>query len=134
MSHARLLQDWLEGWNTRDLDQLMSHYAEDAVFISPSVLVTHPDSDGVLRGKSVIRDRYKLLLERHPNLRFELDEVINRPYGLIVIYRKLGVFAERPGLTVEAFELPDRLIKRNIVYWSLEEIASQFSLRKRVYS
>jgi len=29
MPHARLVQDWLEGWNTRNLDLLMSHYADD---------------------------------------------------------------------------------------------------------
>lgn len=129
MSHARLIQDWLEGWNTRNLDLLMSHYADDAVFISPSVLVTHPGSDGTLRGKSAIRKRYALVMERFPKLRFELEEVIERPYGVIVIYRKLGVFAEQPGLTVEVFETSDRLIRRNVVFWGLEEVASQFSVR-----
>ncbi|MBI3636923.1 MAG: nuclear transport factor 2 family protein [Candidatus Rokubacteria bacterium] len=102
-SFLRLVQDWIEGWTTRNLDQLMSHYADDAVFISPSVLVTASSSDGTLRGKAAIRKRYSLVFERFPRLRFELEEVIDRPYGFIVIYRKLGVFAEQPGLTVEVF-------------------------------
>jgi len=129
MSHARLIQDWIEGWTTRNLDQLMSRYADDAVFISPSVLVTNPDSDGILRGKVAIRSRYSLVFERFPKLRFELEELIERPYGVIVVYRKLGMFAEQPGLTVEVFETSAGLIKRNIVYWGLEEVASRFSAR-----
>jgi len=109
----------------------MRHYADDAVFISPSVLVTGSSSDGTLYGKAAIRKRYSLVFERFPQLRFELEEVIERPYGAIVIYYKLGVFAEQPGLTVEVFETAAGLIRRNIVYWGLEEVTSQFSVRAR---
>ena len=131
VSQARIVQDWLEGWNTRNLDQLMRHYAEDAVFISPSVLATESSVDGTLHGKAAIRGRYSLVCERYPKLRFELEEVIERPYGLLVIYYKLGVFAERPGLTVEVFDISAGLIRRNIVYWGVEEVMSQFSVRVR---
>ena len=27
-----LVRDWLEGWNSRNIELLMSHYADDAVF------------------------------------------------------------------------------------------------------
>ena len=96
---------------------------------SPSVLVTGSSSDGKLYGKGEIRKRYSLVFERFPRLRFELEEVIERPYGVIVIYYKLGVFAEQPGPTVEVFETSAGLIRRNIVYWGLEEVTSQFSVR-----
>ena len=126
MTHARFVQDWLEGWNTRDLDRFMHHYAETAVFQSPSVLVMNPGSDGVVRGRAAIRDLYAAALARFPQLRFELEDVIERPYGVIVVYRKLNVFADRPGLTVEAFEITGGLVTRNVVYWAVEEVASRF--------
>ena len=126
MTHARFVQDWLEGWNGRDLDRIMRHYAETAVFQSPSVLVMHPDGDGVVRGRAAIRDLYAAALARFPQLRFELEDVIERPYGVIVVYRKLNVFADRPGLTVEAFETTGGLVTRNVVYWAVEEVASRF--------
>jgi hypothetical protein len=129
MAHNQLVQDWLEGWNHRNIELLMSHYADDAVFISPSVLVRQPGSDGRVVGKAAIRELYQRSLDHFPNLRFEIEDVIERPYGVIVIYRKLGVFAENPGLTVEVFETTAGRIHRNIVYWGLEEVAARFVVR-----
>jgi ketosteroid isomerase-like protein len=125
MSQARLVQDWLEGWNGRDLDLIMRHYAEDATFESPTVLLFVPGSDGTVRGRGAIRDLFAHGLERFPALRFELEDVVERPYGVLVVYRKLNVFAERPGLTVEVFETESGLIRRNVVYWSASEVASR---------
>lgn len=129
MTTARLVQDWLEGWNTRNIDLLMAHYADDAVFVSPSVLVRQRGSSGKVEGKPAIRELYQRALDSFPDLRFELEDVIERPYGVIVIYRKLGVFAEEPGLTVEVFETSGGLIRHNVVYWGLEEVASRFVVR-----
>ena len=132
MTHARLVQDWLEAWNTRNLDLLMDHYSEDAVFASPSVLVRQPGSDGRVHGKAAIRELYRRAIDNFPNLRFEVEDVIERPYGVIVIYRKLGVFAEQPGFTIEVFETSRGLIHRNTVYWGLEEVASRFVVRAQL--
>jgi hypothetical protein len=51
MSHARFVQGWLEGWNTRDVDRIMAHYDEAATFQSPSVLALQPASNGVVSGR-----------------------------------------------------------------------------------
>src|SRR5262245_3999184 len=126
MSTARFIQEWLEGWNLHDIDRIMAHYAEDAVFQSPSVVALGVSADGTARGKAAIRTLYARALERYPALRFELEEMIERPWGVLLTYRKLGVFAERPGLTVEAFELADGLVRRNVVYWGVEEVAARF--------
>jgi len=126
MSHFRFVQDWLEGWNSRNPDRIMAHYAEDAVFQSPSVLALGGSSDGIVRGKLEITEFTRRAFERFPKLRFEVEDVIERPNRVIVIYRKHGVFAEKPGLTVEVFEFENDLVKRNIVYWSAEEVASRF--------
>src|SRR5206468_5793673 len=51
---------------------------------------------------------------------------IERPSGVMVLYRKHNVFAARPGLTVETFETAGGLVTRNVVYWSAEEVAARF--------
>ena len=103
MSQFRFVQEWLESWNSRSPARLLTHYAEDAVFQSPSVIALGGSSDGVVRGKREIAALYRRAIERFPKLRFEVEDVIERPRGVIVIYRKLGVFADNPGLTVEVF-------------------------------
>jgi transporter family-2 protein len=50
MSHFRFVQDWLEGWNSRNPDRIMAH-DEDAVFQSPSVLALGGSGDGIVRGR-----------------------------------------------------------------------------------
>ncbi|HJQ84678.1 MAG TPA: nuclear transport factor 2 family protein [Candidatus Binatia bacterium] len=127
MAHARLVQDWVEGWNGRDLDRVMSHYAEDAIFQSPTVLLFAPQAGGTIRGRDAIRRLYETGLARHPRLRFELEDVIERPGGVLVVYRKLNVFSDAPGLTVETFETEGGLVRRNVVYWGMEEVASRFA-------
>ena len=126
MSHERLVRDWLEGWNGRDLDRVLAHYAEDAVFQSPTVLLGDPDGDGTLRGRDAIRHLYERALARFPKLRFELEDVIERASGVLVLHRKHNVFAARAGLTVETFETAGGLVTRNVVYWSAEEVAARF--------
>lgn len=32
---ASFAADWIEAWNSRDIDRIVAHYTEDAVFISP---------------------------------------------------------------------------------------------------
>jgi len=129
MAHEQIVRDWLDGWNGRDLDRVMVHYAEDAVFQSPTVLLLSPGSDGTVRGRDAIRRLFAAGLEHFPALRFELHDVIERPGGVIVIHRKLNGFVERAGRTVETFEIADGLVRRNVVYWSTEEVAGRFSPR-----
>src|SRR5437773_12018344 len=79
MSHFRFVQDWLEGWTSRNPDRIMSHYPEDAVFQSPSVLALGGSSDGIVRGKREITEFTRRAFERFPKLRFEVEDVIERP-------------------------------------------------------
>src|SRR5436309_15837837 len=101
MSHFRFVQDWLEGWNSREPDRVMAHYADDAIFQSPSVLALGASPDGIVRGRTEITAFNRRAIERFPNLRFEVEAVIERPQAVIVIDRRHGVFAEKPGLTDE---------------------------------
>jgi hypothetical protein len=85
MTHApRLVQDWL--CDSGQLDPVMNHYA-DAVFESSSVLVNQHGSTGRVTGKA-IAELYRGTLEKFPKRRVDVEEVIERPYGMVV--RKEG--------------------------------------------
>jgi uncharacterized protein (TIGR02246 family) len=126
MKYGTLVQEWLDGWNAHDVARATAHFAEDAIFTSPSVLAMGFASGGVLRGRAAIAAQAAAAFERYPELRFELDTVLEDGNRVVVLYRKRGVFSATPGLTVEIFEVVGDEIARSTVYWGVEEVAARF--------
>jgi ketosteroid isomerase-like protein len=80
-----LSEHWIQAWNSHDLDEIMSHYAEDVVLVSPIAATILSDPSGTVRGKKALRDYFQKGLEVYPNLKFELIDVM---WGLnsVVLY------------------------------------------------
>jgi ketosteroid isomerase-like protein len=57
-----LAHEWIKGWNSHDLDVIMSHYAQDVVLISPIAARLLGDSSGTVVGKEALLD-FKLGLQ-----------------------------------------------------------------------
>jgi ketosteroid isomerase-like protein len=79
--------DWLEAWNTRDLEKIMSHFRDDIVFSSPLALQIVDGSDGVLRGKEQLRSYWREGLRRNPELHFEIEDFYLGVTSLVIHYR-----------------------------------------------
>lgn len=77
---------WAKAWNARDLDALMTHFAEDVTFRSP-VAVQVLGGDGVIRGKAALRAYWAEGLRRIPDLRFEVLGVYVGLDALVINYR-----------------------------------------------
>lgn len=45
-------QQWLNAFNQRDLDAILSHYSEDAEFQSPFAVKLLGEPSGTIRGKA----------------------------------------------------------------------------------
>ena len=130
MPHPEIVADWLTGWNGKKLELAMRHFAEDAVFSSPSVLALGGDASGELRGRAAISALTAAAFARFPALRFEMEHVIEGNGRIIMLYRKHGVFTGRAGLTIEIFDVADGEIVRSTVYWGVEEVAARFRPRE----
>lgn len=76
---------WLKAWNSHDLNEIMSHYGENVVLVSPIAAKILNDPSGLVQGKEALRAYFKKGLEVYPNLKFELIDVM---WGLssIVLY------------------------------------------------
>ncbi len=103
--------DWAaaecDAWNRRDLDAIMTHYAEDVALSSPAVVARMGRADGWLRGKAEVRAYFEHGLQA-PGLRFELLDVL---FGVNVICM---IFRRETGAAVcDVFELDgqDRVIR-----------------------
>jgi hypothetical protein len=78
---------WCNAWNNRDLDAIMSHYAEDAAFSSPTVVARWKLADGWLHGKAKLRDNFAIGVKA-PGLHFELIDVLLGVNAMCVVYRR----------------------------------------------
>lgn len=83
---ANFARRWIAAWNSHALDAIMSHYAADAVLISPTAATILQDPSGTVRGEAV-RRYFQRGLEAYPNLRFELLEVMYGLSSIVVCYR-----------------------------------------------
>ena len=78
-------QGWVDAWNARDLERILSHYAADIVFLSP--VAARRLGDGRVTGISALRAYWGSALAAIPDLRFELEAVLSGHQCITVLYR-----------------------------------------------
>jgi len=83
----RFSREWAAGWNAHDLDAVLAHFHDDAVFTSPLAAQIVPDSHGVIRGKAALRAYWTEGLKRNPGLHFVLEGVYVGVNTLVIHYR-----------------------------------------------
>jgi hypothetical protein len=83
--------DWAaadcDAWNRRDLDAVMSRYAEDVALSSPAVVARMGRADGWVHGKAKVREYFAIGMQA-PGLHFELLHVLLGVSALSIIFRR----------------------------------------------
>lgn len=79
---------WVEACNEHDIEAILDHYAENVEFQSDVVIRRWGKPDGILYGKTELREHFRRGLEMAPNLRFELEEIFTGPSNYAVQYRR----------------------------------------------
>ncbi len=90
MDHAELrafADRWIEDWNAHDVEAVLSHFAEDVLFTSPTAAALVPGSGGVVRGKAALREYWAAGLRSAPDLRFEMIAAYVGINTLVINYR-----------------------------------------------
>jgi ketosteroid isomerase-like protein len=67
--------EWIEAWNSHDLDRIFSHYSDDFEMSSPLIVQRMNEPSGTLKGKGAIRPYWQVGLSATPSLKFELIDV-----------------------------------------------------------
>ena len=96
-NHARA---WIDAWNRRDVDAVLGHYVDDAVFVSPKALTFVGTAR--ISGKDKLAAYWHTASQKIQTLVFRLDRVICDPEAreLVVLYD-----ATLNGTTSRACEL-----------------------------
>lgn len=98
-------EKWISDWNARDVESVLTLYAEDVVFTSPAAQRVVPESGGTMQGKQALRSYWTQALEGNRDLHFELVGVYHGVDTIVLHYRnQLG------GLVNEVLTFRDGLV------------------------
>jgi ketosteroid isomerase-like protein len=109
-----LASHWVEAWNSHDLDRIMAHYEDGVVLVSPVAARLLGDPSGTVAGKPALRSYFERALERFPNLKFELIDLMWGLNSVVLYYTN-----QNGSKTGEFMELgPDGKVARVVANYS----------------
>jgi hypothetical protein len=92
-----IAERWLLCFERRELDSLLSLYADDATHTSPKIRVRHPETGGVLRGKEAMRAWWADSFARLPSMHYEMTSITADDHRVYMEYvRHVEGEAEMP--------------------------------------
>jgi len=105
--------DWIESWNSHDLDRVLAHYTDDFQMSSPLIAQIAGEPSGKLKGKKAVGAYWAKAMSLNPNLHFELANILVGAHSVTIYYKssrgmsaEVLVFGEGEkdtGKVVEAF-------------------------------
>lgn len=78
---------WKESCNSRDLDRISGLYSQAVIFKSPRVRTIAGKQNGILHGRDAVRDYWRRILERRPDLAFEIERAFAGVDSIALEYR-----------------------------------------------
>jgi hypothetical protein len=109
-------REWIEGWNTRDLDRILEHYGDNFTMTSPLIEQRMGLVEGRLQGKLAVQAYWAKGLAATPDLQFQLVSVFAgvRSMGIVYASATLG------KTVVEYLEFDDeRQVVRSEALWKV---------------
>jgi hypothetical protein len=103
MKTSEHITNWIEAWNSHDLNRILSHYADGIEFTVQTAVTRWNKPDGVLKGKEELKKHFEKGLELAPKLHFELEKIFWAPNGYAVLYRR-----ENGNGVIDAVQLNDQ--------------------------
>lgn len=82
----RFAAEWVEAWNSHDLEKILSHYDDEFEMSSPVIVQVAGEPSGRLRGKAAVGAYWAKALEGLPDLRFELTNVLVGVNSIVLCY------------------------------------------------
>ena len=87
----RFAKGWIQAWNQRDLEAVLSHYTEDVEFQSPLVIKLLGETSGTVRGKQNLREYFRKALAAFPgDIELELLGVYQGVNSVLVHFQANG--------------------------------------------
>lgn len=82
-------REWIDSWNSGELDRILSHYTEDFEMSSPLVREIMGVESGRLQGKEAVGSYWSIRLSAKPPVNFEFIEVLAGVGAIAIYYRNM---------------------------------------------
>ena len=107
-------REWIDSWNSHDLDRILSHYDDQFEMTSPVIIQIAREPSGTLKGKDAVGAYWAKALQLIPDLRFELLTTLIGVNSITLYYRG------HRGLSAEVFHFGhDRKVVRAYAHYAL---------------
>ena len=97
--------EWVAGWNSHDLERILTHYADDVMFSSPHIIERLGKPSGEVHGKDELRAYFGSGLQGESDLHFTLEDVRFSVDTVVINYRN-----QRNHAVAEVLRFRDGLV------------------------
>ena len=115
MTHEEIAIRWFECFNTKQLDELISLYAENARHFSPKLKLRKPETGGWIEGQSALKAWWADAFQRLPSLRYDVKTLTANEQRIFMEYLRT-VQGEEDMMIAEVLEIRDGKIQSSRVY------------------
>ncbi len=106
---------WFEAFNSHNLEKLLSLYDEEAEHFSPKLKIRHPETKGLVTGKSALRTWWQDAFKRLPTLNYKVTSLTANSDRVFMEYLRT-VENEDDMLVAEVLEIKEGNIVASRVY------------------
>ena len=116
------IKQWINAWNSKDIDTILSLYSDNIEFSSPKIKKLLSDyKSNTINNKNDLKIYFSIGLKKFPNLKFEPVDFVTK--GNIIILEYIAYLNDLIKWSVlEKFELDvNGKVMKSSVYYGIEE-------------
>ena len=106
---------WIENFNNKDFEKFLALYDEEAQHYSPKLKIKSPETNGLIQGKSTLRDWWQDTFENKPSLQYILKSLTANGDRVFMEYTR-QIDNEENLIVAEVLEVRDGKIVFSRVY------------------
>jgi len=106
---------WFDAFNTKNLENLLALYDEDAQHFSPKLKIRQPETNGLIIGKEAMRVWWQDAFDSLPTLHYKVTSLTANTDRVFMEYTR-QVLGEADMLVAEVLDIKDGKIVLSRVY------------------
>lgn len=111
----QIAREWLDAFNTKNLEKLLSLYDDNAQHFSPKLKIRQPETNGLIVGKNAMEIWWQEAFDRLPSLKYQATSLTANQERIFMEYIR-KVANEEDMLIAEVLEIKEGKIIASRVY------------------